>query len=63
MLENDAYIRNDNSKIERSFGDKDCLDFLIWMEVKNFFIEKGGPKNDLYSLDRNGDGVACESLK
>ena len=45
---------NDNdSKDEDEGGDKDCSDF----DKKNFKVQPGDP----YDLDRDGDGIACES--
>ena len=45
---------NDNdSKNEDDGGDKDCSDF----DKKNFKVQPGDP----YDLDRDGDGIACES--
>lgn len=56
----------DNPKTERSFseyGDKDCGDFSSQREAQEFFIKEGGPAKDFHNLDRDGDGVVCESLK
>ena len=58
--------RNDDPKTERSFseyGDKDCADFSSQREAQEFFEEQGGPDEDFHNLDRDGDGVVCESLK
>ena len=45
---------NDNdSNDENDGGDKDCSDF----DKKNFKVQPGDP----YDLDRDGDGIACES--
>jgi micrococcal nuclease len=45
---------NDNdSKNGDDGGDKDCSDF----DKKNFKVQPGDP----YDLDRDGDGIACES--
>jgi len=41
----------------------DCGDFSNWEVAQKVFIRDGGPKKDTHSLDRDGDGVACESLK
>lgn len=40
----------------------DCSDFATWKEAQNFFESAGGPESDPHRLDRNGDGLACESL-
>jgi len=42
--------------------DKDCSDFKTQKEAQAYFISKGGPANDPDKLDRDKDGVACESL-
>lgn len=43
-------------------GDKDCSDFKTHDEAQAFFISQGGPSKDPHKLDRDGDGVACETL-
>ena len=58
--------RNDDPNTERSFseyGDKDCADFSSQREAQEFFEKQGGPDEDFHNLDRDGDGVVCESLK
>lgn len=42
--------------------DKDCGDFKTHREAQDFFISAGGPGKDPHKLDRDGDGVACETL-
>ena len=42
--------------------DRDCNDFETQAEAQSFFIAAGGPASDPHRLDRDGDGVACESL-
>ena len=39
-----------------------CSDFTVWQDAQYFFLSHGGPKNDPYGLDGNGDGFACQSL-
>lgn len=61
-----AFFRNDDPKVERSYaeyGDKDCKDFSTQAEAQRFFEEQGGPDKDSHNLDRDGDGIVCESLK
>ena len=41
--------------------DMDCSDFRSWREAQDFF-ERSGP-GDPHGLDRDRDGVACESLR
>ena len=60
-----TYLQDDDFSTERSFeefGDRDCGDFSTHREAQRFFISEGGPSNDYHGLDRDGDGVACESL-
>ena len=47
---------------EDTFIDRNCGDFDTWQEAQNFFLSEGGPGNDPHRLDRDGDGVACQSL-
>ena len=47
---------------EGVFVDRNCDDFGTWQEAQDFFLSEGGPDNDPHRLDRNGDGIACESL-
>lgn len=65
---NSGYIRTDNPTQTRDFlptgeTDKDCTDFLTQSEAQAFFEENGGPSSDPHNLDRDGDGIVCESLK
>ncbi len=60
-----SYVRNDDYKTTRSYeeyGDRDCGDFNSQREAQEFFEEQGGPNEDFHNLDRDGDGVVCESL-
>ncbi len=61
-----GYLQDDDYSTERSFeeyGDRDCGDFSTQREAQLFFLREGGPSKDYHGLDRDGDGVACESLK
>ncbi len=42
--------------------DRDCSDFDTWQEAQSFFESEGGPDSDPHRLDRDRDGVACQSL-
>ena len=42
--------------------DRNCSDFDTWREAQDFFLSEGGPDSDPHGLDRDGDGIACESL-
>jgi len=56
--------RYDSPSTTRSYesGDRDCTDFSSQSEAQRFFITNGGPSSDPHNLDRDGDGIACESL-
>jgi len=43
-------------------ADRDCSDFNTQKEAQAFFESKGGPQKDKHGLDRDKDGVACETL-
>ena len=45
-----------------SFRDRNCSDFSTWLEAQSFFESEGGPGSDPHRLDRDKDGIACESL-
>jgi hypothetical protein len=47
---------------EESLLDVNCADFVSWIEAQEFFEQNGGPGGDVFGLDADGDGVACESL-
>lgn len=60
----DTFERTDNPTETRSSatGDRDCGDFSSQVEAQAFFESEGGPGEDPHNLDRDGDGIACESL-
>jgi hypothetical protein len=43
-------------------GDRDCSDFGSHEEAQRFFLANGGPSSDPHKLDRDHDGLACESI-
>jgi hypothetical protein len=43
-------------------SDYNCDDFSTQPEAQKFFAKVGGTNNDLYRLDGDKDGEACESL-
>ena len=51
-----------NPTSEPTFEDRNCSDFDSWSEAQEFYLAAGGPTEDPHRLDRNSDGVACESL-
>lgn len=40
----------------------DCTDFTTHQQAQSFYEQNGGPQIDTYRLDRNRDGIACETL-
>lgn len=58
------YDREGNTVTEESKGKKaadyNCSDFSTQAEAQKFFTKVGN--NDLYALDGDDDGLACESL-
>ena len=48
---------------DSGFVDLDCGDFDTWEQAQDFFISQGGPAKDRHGLDRDGDSVACQSLR
>ncbi len=44
------------------FSDRNCGDFAAWQEAQDFFLSEGGQEDDPHRLDRNDNGIACESL-
>src|SRR3989338_1435974 len=60
-------VRTDNPLETRAYlptggPDKDCTDFSTHAQAQAFFMANGGPSSDPHNLDRDGDGVACETL-
>jgi len=41
--------------------DRDCGEFANQAEAQAFYVAAGGPARDPHRLDRDGDGIACES--
>ena len=54
--------RNNEFSVTRSYesGDRDCGDFSTHAEAQTFFESQGS--GDPHGLDRDGDGIACETL-
>ena len=48
---------------ESDFVDRNCSDFDDWESAQAFFESEGGPDADPHGLDRDGDGIACQSLR
>lgn len=45
-----------------NINDYNCSDFSSHDEAQRFYEEYGGAGNDIFGLDSDGDGIACESL-
>ncbi|TMN21574.1 hypothetical protein FH966_01375 [Lentibacillus cibarius] len=65
----DSNTRGDSSaqqtgdqKYDPNGPDRDCGDFDTQQQAQNFFKAAGGPESDPHRLDRDNDGVVCESL-
>lgn len=63
----ESRLRDDNpsetrSEVSPGIADMDCSDFSTQAEAQEFFESQGGPDYDPDNLDRDGDGVACETL-
>ena len=42
--------------------DRNCSDFDTWADAQAFYEAGGGPETDPHGLDRDRNGIACESL-
>ena len=49
-------------KTNQQKDDRDCTDFATQAEAQDFFVAAGGPEEDPHRLDRDNDGVVCETL-
>ena len=57
-----SIFKNSKSSYNAKYRDYNCSDFTTQKEAQVFFESEGGPKEDYHNLDRDSDGVACESL-
>lgn len=60
-FDKEGNITSDSSKGKKA-SDYNCDDFSTEPEAQKFFEKVGGTGNDLYRLDGDKDGEACESL-
>ncbi len=37
-----------------------CMRFIVKDDAQRYFLARGGPKKDLFGLDPDGDGFACD---
>jgi len=54
--------KNKSQSFNGEYNDYDCSDFSTHNEAQRFFELEGGPYKDHHGLDRDNDGIACESL-
>ena len=57
-----ATFATDSPRYDPDGPDRDCGDFETWQESQTFFVAAGGPESDGHRLDRDNNGIACESL-
>ena len=62
LFDNVVNKSNTDYSTTRSYesGDRDCTDFSTHAVAQEFFENEGS--GDPHGLDRDGDGVACETL-
>lgn len=51
------------AKTSAKASDFNCDDFSSQKEAQTIFEQNGGLGHDIYDLDRDKDGIACEALK
>ncbi len=51
-----------DSTLGKKASDYNCDDFTTQPEAQKFFEKMGGVDKDIYRLDGNNDGQACEAL-
>ena len=40
-----------------------CHEYDTWRQANAVFKDFGGPENDPYGMDPDGDGIPCEALR
>ena len=48
------------NRLKKTSGNDNCKNFPNLDQAQRFFLIKGGPKNDFWFLDPDGDGFACD---
>lgn len=61
LFDKEGNVTTDTTKGKKA-SDYNCDDFSTQPEAQAFFKKVGGTKNDVYRLDGNNDGVACQDL-
>ena len=56
-------LQGSPARVSESLQDRNCSDFDTWGEAQEFYEAEGGPSSDPHRLDKDGDGIACQSLK
>ena len=62
MLTTATPLNTPRAKYDPTGPDRNCADFDRWEEAQEFYLAAGGPDSDPNGLDKDGNGVACESL-
>lgn len=61
LYDKEGNIVTDVTKGKKA-SDYNCVDFATQPEAQKFFTKMGGVNKDIYRLDGNNDGQACEAL-
>lgn len=61
FFDEEGNVTTDSTKGKKA-SDYNCDDFSTQPEAQAFFNKVGGKENDLYRLDGDKDGDACEDL-
>jgi len=61
LFDKEGNIVTDVTKGKKA-SDYNCDDFTTQPEAQKFFSKMGGVSKDIYGLDGNNDGQACEAL-
>jgi len=61
LYDKEGNVVTDSTKGKKA-SDYNCDDFTTQPEAQKFFAKMGGVDKDIYRLDGNNDGQACESL-
>lgn len=61
LFDKEGNVVTDATKGKKA-SDYNCDDFTTQPQAQSFFAKVGGQGNDLYGLDGDKDGDACESL-
>ncbi len=48
------------NRLKKTNANDNCKNFPNYDQAQRFFLLKGGPKNDFWFLDPDGDGFACD---